>query len=667
MAEISSLLRTPQIRPTAAEPTLSATAADRKWSVAYARLATVTVIVLGIGLRALFLDADPHYYDWIGYITDEGRWIDQARELALFGRMLEPDQFLHVLVAPLFQLASYIVFALSNVSVLSSRLLSAVSGCLMLVTFWIAFRRNTTPEALLLGIVPLALQVDLVTLSRLAVPEVTSMALQLFLYLAMTSRNSSALRYFGAGLTSLLVVGMKITAAPVVAIFSLFLVRPPIRSYPTTDRRWAAFLAFVAGLAGPLLILALVVLAGRPQLLHSIYSTIGRVWGFLGVSEGYSAISFPFESPLAPALNLWGLAFWYALIGWRAAPSAAVDPESRRYFVTSALWSALYGGTMLLLSYFPDRYKVHILLPMCITVAIGVGLLQRAGLIRIESAFAESRGLGRPVNLALFGLPAAILVSPLLAAAIGVVGVETFRLRAKVLTLAASVVAMTLVLEWCCRRQRRLTFFVLFPVVAALPWFVVQRSGIADATFWPTESSPFPALIWLALLLAAGIVSAAVAARARGPALTSLQAGIVLSATGYALVALVQLAPGYFSPHYTIRDTSRQLGTLLAGLSGPVASSDADGLFRENTLPYTLVSEHRWRSDKPEVVVTVFASADLEHILAEDYCQIGAYPLYVAPEYYRAHPTFTPASSLGEIARVYRRRVALDCSSRVNP
>src|SRR5438132_6787175 len=124
--------------------------------VAYARVATISIIILGIGPRVLFLDADPHYYDWIGYITDEGRWTDRARELALFGRLFEPVWSLHVVVAPLFQLMSYVVFALSGVSVWTSRLLSAISGCLVLIVFWIAFRRITTPEALFLGIVPLA-------------------------------------------------------------------------------------------------------------------------------------------------------------------------------------------------------------------------------------------------------------------------------------------------------------------------------------------------------------------------------------------------------------------------------------------------------------------------------------------------------------------------------
>jgi hypothetical protein len=42
-------------------------------------------IVLGVGVavRLLYLDADPYYYEWIGYIIDEGRWVQQARSLVL--------------------------------------------------------------------------------------------------------------------------------------------------------------------------------------------------------------------------------------------------------------------------------------------------------------------------------------------------------------------------------------------------------------------------------------------------------------------------------------------------------------------------------------------------------------------------------------------------------
>jgi hypothetical protein len=639
---------------------------DRRWPSAYARWAAVGAIILGIGLRVLFLDADPHYYEWIGYITDEGRWTDAARQLALFGRVVPPVWSLHVVVAPLFQLMNYVVFALGDVSVLSSRLISAIAGSLVPVAFWIAFRRTTTPEALFLGIVPLALQIDLVALSRLAVPEMTSMALQFLLYLTITSRHLSSLSYFSIGLFSLLVVAMKVSAAPVVAIFSLLLIFRQLGSPSNAERRWVGFFVYIAGLVGPLLILALVLLARRPDLLGVIHS-FRTVQTFLGASGLRDVLSFPLESPLSSELNLWGLAFWYALIGWQAARSAGIDTKSHRHFLTAATWCVLYVGIMLVSSYFPDRYKVHILVPMCITTAVGVGLLQRAGVMHAESAFAETRGLRRLVGLAFLSLPTATFVSPLLAQAVGIFGVEPFRLRTKVVTLAASVIVVTFFLEWNRRRQRRLTFFMLFPVVAAFTWFVAQRSGLSDATFWPTEEAPLP-LSSIALLLAAAALSVAGTVRARRrTVLVSLPAGIALSATGYALLALVQLAPGYLSPHYSIRDASRQLGTLLAGFSGTVATSGGDGLFRENTLRYRTLWGQQWPSDNPgEVVVIVFPFADPEDRLATEYCRIGEYPLYVASEYYRANPTISRTSSLGETVSVYRKRITPHCPNLAN-
>src|SRR5262245_7603007 len=191
LTTVSTSLRFPAVptRSTPSEPSVDAPTGDRRWPAAYAGVATVSIVILGVALRVLFLDADPHYYEWIGYITDEGRWTDAARQLALFGRVAPPLWSLHVVVAPLFQLLSYVVFALSHVSVLSSRLLSVIAGCVVLLAFWVAFRRTTTPEALFVGIVPLAVQTDLVVLSRLAVPEMSSMALQFFLYLMITCKR----------------------------------------------------------------------------------------------------------------------------------------------------------------------------------------------------------------------------------------------------------------------------------------------------------------------------------------------------------------------------------------------------------------------------------------------------------------------------------------------
>src|SRR5262249_59793581 len=52
-----------------------------------ARRLVLLVLVVGVVLRFARLGADPYYYEWNGYITDEGRWIAHARALRLFGEI----------------------------------------------------------------------------------------------------------------------------------------------------------------------------------------------------------------------------------------------------------------------------------------------------------------------------------------------------------------------------------------------------------------------------------------------------------------------------------------------------------------------------------------------------------------------------------------------------
>src|SRR5262249_14140551 len=129
------------------------------------------VVFTGILLRCLYLDADPRYYDWVGYITDEGRWIQEARNLALYGHVeFSSGMNFHLFMAPLFQLSNYLVFELLGVSLLTSRLLTALTGSAILVLFWGCLRRAVSPQALLVGVALLTLQSDLIVLSRVAVP-----------------------------------------------------------------------------------------------------------------------------------------------------------------------------------------------------------------------------------------------------------------------------------------------------------------------------------------------------------------------------------------------------------------------------------------------------------------------------------------------------------------
>ena len=89
----------------------------------------VAVFCVGAVLRLVSLNADPYCPHWRGYLTDEGRWVDQARNLVLFSSLSENHlSQLHVAMAPGFQLASAVSFGVFGVDYWSARLYSAVCG-----------------------------------------------------------------------------------------------------------------------------------------------------------------------------------------------------------------------------------------------------------------------------------------------------------------------------------------------------------------------------------------------------------------------------------------------------------------------------------------------------------------------------------------------------------
>src|SRR5712691_9653833 len=80
-------------------------------------------IALACLARFIHLDSDPKFEYWIGYITDEGRWIETARNLALFGNLrLYFVSKLHLVLSPGFQTINYVVFELAGVSLWTARI-----------------------------------------------------------------------------------------------------------------------------------------------------------------------------------------------------------------------------------------------------------------------------------------------------------------------------------------------------------------------------------------------------------------------------------------------------------------------------------------------------------------------------------------------------------------
>jgi hypothetical protein len=623
----------------------------RSLTVSLTRGLAVALVVLGILLRFIYLDADPYYYDWTGYITDEGRWSAHARALALFGRTSDVGWSLHLTLAPLYQLANYVIFSLSTVSLTTSRLLSAMAGSALLVSFWLLMRRVASPPALLVGLTLLALEMDLLVLSRLAVPEMVVMALQLLVYALIVATRGSYGQLALAGCLQAIAVGMKATALPTLAIFLLVVLARP--SAPGERRRVWSLAAFGAGFAAPLALAALAWSACcYPRGIDLQTLQILRI--FVRPSNAYHAIGFFFDDSLAPILNTWAVAVWLGIVGWMSSDDA--DPLLRAYLRTATIWWVGYSVVMLGLLYFPNRYKAHVFVPMAISIAAGLTLFKRVGLAGVDDALARGRGLAGVLRVAVVALPTAVFLAPLLAAGVEWVSASPPRLRLKVLCVAASFAATAWILGWRRRRRRSNVFFVTFPVIAVIAWWTLRWVPFDASPFWPSIAFPARAGWWAGFLLATALLTALTNRGVRRAGALGATRLVAAGAIVTIVMSIANVAPGYVDPHYSIRDASRSLGERLAGYGGVVATLNAEGLFNDNTLRYTtILSEPAWRAVRPDVFVTIFDSSESDGILQREYCLVDRYRLYVSPEFFRSHPELGLEPGAGVSARVYRR------------
>jgi len=616
--------------------------------VSLSRCLAVAVLLLGILLRFLYLDADPDYSEWTWYITDEGRWTTHARGFALFGPTFQANWALHLYLAPLYQLSNYVIFSLSTVSVTTSRLVSAVAGSTLLVAFWLLMRRVASPPAMLVGLTLLALEIDLLVLSRLAIPEIAVMALHLLVYAMIVATPGSLWRLALAGLLQAIAVGMKATALPTLAIFLLIVLARP--SAPGDRGRVRSLAVFSAGFAVPFAIAALAwSLCCYPRGID--FATLRTILTFVGPPSAYNAIGFFFTDSLAPTINTWAVALWLAIVGWMSSDD--VDPRLRRLLRTATIWWVAYSVMMLGLPYFPNRYKAHVFVPVAICIAAGLTLFQKVGLVGVDAVLARGRGL----RLGLVALPTAVFLAPLLAAGVGWVLAYPSRLRLRLLCVAASLALTVWILDRRRRRGRSNVFFVTFPAITMIAWWTLRWTPLSAFPFWPSTSFLTHAGWWAAFLLATGVVTGLANRSVGGAGALGDTRLVAAGAVACIALSIASVAPGYIHPHYSIRGASRHLGELLSGYGGVVSAFYADGLFNENKLRYvTIVGEPDWRAIRPEVLVIVFYSRDGEGILEREYCLVQRYPLYVSPEFFRAHPQLDPSRDAVS-ARVYRRGI----------
>ena len=618
------------------------------------RALIVSVLVAGVALRFVHLDADPDYYAWVGYVTDEGRWIAHAREMVLFGHLVNTEWLVHLLLAPLFQAASFVVFSLLGVSIWTSRLLTAFSGSALLVLFWLALRRLVAPAAMLAALALLAFEVDLLMLGRVAVPEVPAMLLQLAVFLLVATGPPTTGRLLMAGLVLLAMMGTKATTLFLVPIFSVLVLLQPARE--GARRRWSSLLPFwAASVASSALLLVAVTFAGRAR--GSLAANVGILRGFLGLNTPYTVLAVPFESDFGPVYNMWALGLCLVAVAWLARGDLPVEPALRRVFLTASAWVALYSALMVSLEYFPDRYRVHVLIPMAVALAGGLTVVSRVPLEAI-AALLRGRGARATAALGLSSLPTAALLAPLPAGVGSLVGVDPTRLRLKLLCLAIVLAATAwLVRRAVAGRPALVRALVVYPVVGVLVWLVGQRTGLLDPSFWPAPGAG-PRSWWVTGPWIAALLTATLTAAGRGWRPERWAVLVPAAALCYGGLVVARVAPSYLHPHYTMKETSAALGATLAAGPDLLIASRAEGLFTGNRLPYRSTLGRTWPDRKPERIVIVFRFDDPEDLLRKDYTLTATYRLFLSPEYEDEHSPTLDTVNHQETVKVYVRRAA---------
>jgi hypothetical protein len=579
----------------------------------------IAVIVLSAGacLRLVNLDADPDYYDWVGYITDEGRWVQAARSLFLDG-VLPGNRMglLHLLLAPLFQAGAFASFSLAGVTLDSARLLPALSGCGILIVFWLMMRPVAGAETSLFGLSLLAFQTDLLALSRMAIPEVPMMLLALLVYwLVTTSRSAGGL--LGGGLLTVFALTMKATSAALVPVATGIAAATSSRS-----KRLRSVALYWAGT------FVLPVLAALGWLAISSHGLSGSVSDqmllvrqFLGVSSLFSIVSFPFSSSLAWTFNACALSLWLSLLLLIVpARSHHIERCLQRHWVASAVWIGVFGPIMVTLSYFPTRYQVLLLLPLIVHLVSSLSAFSRVLPTSVVASFTGLAGWRGILWRIILVLPTAAFLGPMLAYPLAIAGLTPARLISKVAAIATAAFLLWMGAQWGRKSTRIVWWFMYLPPIAFVVAFLQSMFGM---TFWLAESGAWP----VGFFVSAG---AAFAAAVQRP-LTELGIRRLLigAAVGVALIGCARESPRYLSPHYTIKAASEDLPQILAGCS-TVRALKSEGLFNGNSVRY----ETRWYGEIADCLVATFLSTREADEIARDYGELlKSYEIFVSPTY----------------------------------
>jgi 4-amino-4-deoxy-L-arabinose transferase-like glycosyltransferase len=136
----------------------------------------IAITILAIALRTVFPTADPPWTTTVGVVWhDEGAWVHNARNKALFGSWVL-DAWNPMYVAPVFTGLEYLSFLAFGVGVWQARLVSELTGAGSVVLLALGVRRIAGREAGLIAGALLATSYVYVMWNRAALMEASMVA-----------------------------------------------------------------------------------------------------------------------------------------------------------------------------------------------------------------------------------------------------------------------------------------------------------------------------------------------------------------------------------------------------------------------------------------------------------------------------------------------------------
>jgi hypothetical protein len=597
-------------------------------------------VALACIARFIHLDSDPKFEHWIGYITDEGRWVETARNLALFGDLrLYFVSKLHLVLSPGFQAVNYVLFELAGVNFWTARIWTAACGAAVVIVSFLLLRKIASGLPLWLGLVVLAFEPLTLSLGRVAIPEVPSLLFTLLAFVAISSLEKRLLGAVFGGLFMALAISMKSTTMLMAPVFLLMTALSGVPE--STRQRVLRCSAFLLGVVIPALIgLALVLAAGIIKV--EGYSELFRpLSNALGWGSAYSMVARLVESSTEYGnVNLLLLAAWvcsWILIFRKEYRGTRLG----EIYELSGIWAAGWFVVWMPLAYTPSRYSVHWILPLVIHLVAGLSLWRTIGVARVLTRINVLRARWGIVFFGWLVLPAAVIISTLIMALAGLAGAADVRLAYKLFAIVAIAAVFAVLARAARSAEGSMTGFIAFTVVAALLRMTIEQVGAIALS--PSSAKQLLPVIELAML-----GGAAWYCLAKSTSIVSLleRASAKALLCSLALVGLLlQSAPILLQPTYSIRDASRNTVRLFPD-AVLLRSFQVGSLLIETRLPY--------RDAIPEsTVVDGLLTWARRTKLGPDFVPVTTYRLRVHPRYHvsTGQPVVESGSALVDVYR----------------